>query len=191
MPSRADDYLDAKIARAIVGPPGRGRTANLPQTPAALTTRVLNTFRLDPTDKHSTTRAAEALGVDPSTFRRWRRTTDKHLSATMRATFRRSQLSPKREAELRARGNQKSGNGSPVVRLKVVVSNEIAQNAQNAYIGRVLKNDHARNVNDELIDAYLTGVPGAMTAAFNSILDTYSGGVGMETGELLSIDMED
>lgn len=172
--------LDGAIARAIVGP-GRGG-ARLPATPAALARSILSRFKLTG-DPHAARKAADRLGVHPDTFRRWARTTDGKTTARMHIAYRRANLSKAREAKLRAASGQAS------IRAVVKVSNKTADHPQNCHLGKTL-GPGGRDVNGDLIDAYLSGKPGEMTAVMNDILDQYSGYVGMEADEIINFNLE-
>lgn len=176
-----DTRWDAKIGRAILG--AKSRRPLYPQTAAGAARSIQARWAV------SAREAARRLGVPWQTYQRWASGKVKSIPEKLLIGFRRAQLSKKREAALRAgavpgRGKTRvQSNGLVLKNATFKISNKNVD--QNANVGITVQEDTGRNAVAELIDAYLTGEPGAMTATMESILDDYGAGFGLQ--EVLDI----
>lgn len=176
------DRWDAKIGRAILG--ARSRRPLYPQSPAGAARSIEARWAVGARE------AARRLGVPWSTYSGWRSGRVKRIPDTLLRGFRRAQLSRKREDALRrgaATGRDKKkrvqSDGLVLKTATFRVSDKDVE--QNANVSLTVAEDTGRNAVSELIDAYLTGEPGAMTATMESILDDYGAGFGLQ--EVLDI----
>lgn len=177
-----DTRWDAKIGRAILG--AKSRRPLYPQTAAGAARSIQARWAV------SAREAARRLGVPWQTYQRWASGKVKSIPEKLLIGFRRAQLSKKREAALRAgaaTGRDKKtrvqSNGLVLKNAKFKISSKDVD--QNANVSLTVREDTGRNAVAELIDAYLTGEPGAMTATMESILDDYGAGFGLQ--EVLDI----
>lgn len=164
---------DTAIGRALIGP-GSTYPITVPTTTDAAVTAIEGEYQI------SGPKAGKAAGIPERTWRRWARGREvKSVPARLARAFRRAGLSPQREAQLRAAGQRPTSGGLRLSQATFRVSGKKIQ--QNANLGTVLRTEHGRNLVGELIDAYLSAQPGAMTAVLQDAIDTYGEPFGLSS----------
>lgn len=170
--------MEAACYRAIVG--ARGDTG-VP-TPEEFTALYPD---VGPAEAHRT------FGVSTSTWKRWRNGEVKRFArgkpkSAIEKAIRRARLSPTREKKIRAAGKPDT-KGTPLV-LKgasvwVSKKKEADKARTTVQVGASLADD--LNCNALIVDAFLSGVPGAMADAIHYVVSEYV--TGMQIDSLDSI----
>lgn len=179
------------IARAVVG---KGWSA-VPKDAAAAVARLTGLLGKKGAAPVSASAAARHYGVPRRTWRRWAAGEVRTLPNALLMVVRRAQLSPAREARLRAAGSRGGTGGVRVTggetkRHGPKSGKPDKHPRQVMRIGRAVAANPGKSVNTNalLIDAFLSGEPGAMWDALQECADAYVPNMELESIRGISLE---